>query len=457
MDNDRALRPKFHITGGNGWINDPNGLIVHNGRYHAFFQYNPHGTEWGNISWGHVVSDDLTHWKQMPVALVPSTDGADKDGCFSGSAIEWNGKIWLLYTGHSVDECTETVTQVQCLASSSDGTEFTKHGVVIGSELLPQGYCRGDFRDPKVWRKNGKFWCVLAARAVGGKGRVLLYSSKDMFDWLFVGDLFGKDSDCDMIECPDYIDDLGVLTVSEMSRPPEWYLHLNSCTTRWMHGSLDYEKGKFEYRSSGICDHGFDFYAPQSFNGAPILIAWLNMWGRSDPAKRYGFNGMLSVPRELSVMNGELCQRPIVNSRKVYETTVSGKLEDKFKTGMLAISVEELRKFKLLLRKSAQNHTRFELEDGVWVFDRSMSGEQITGIEKDADSVAGIRRMPYSDKKTTDIVIVGDEFSVEIFVDGKVLSSLLYPDHDADALELEIDCASCVYSRYEIAEDDREK
>lgn len=453
IKSESKLRPMFHITGGNGWINDPNGLIFHDGRYHAFFQYNPHDTEWGNISWGHVVSDDLTHWEQMPTALVPSADGADKDGCFSGSAIEWKGKIRLIYTGHSVDNDTGAVTQVQCLASSDDGVRFVKHGVVIGTDRLPNGYYPSDFRDPKVWRKNDKFWCVIAARAVGGKGRVLLYSSDDLSTWNFVGDLFGKDTEGEMIECPDYRDDLGVLIISEMARPAEGGIHLNSCTTRWLSGALDYDNGRFTCRASGICDHGFDFYAPQTFNGAPVLISWLNMWGRTVPAKKYGFNGMLSVPRSLSVANGELCQTPVVNCRKVFETAVNDRLEDKFKIGKIVISAAELRKFKILLRKNARNYTRLELTNGEWIFDRSHSGESISGNEKDADSIAGIRRMPFSVKNTTEIIIVGDEFSIEIFINGKALSSTIYPDPHADALELELDCASCVYSRYDIVEE----
>lgn len=95
MDNQK-LRPKFHIHA-DGWINDPNGLVVFNGKYHAFFQYYPDDVKWGPMHWGHVVSEDLFNWQKQPVALTPDTD-YDRDGCFSGSAIVWEGKLWLLYT-----------------------------------------------------------------------------------------------------------------------------------------------------------------------------------------------------------------------------------------------------------------------------------------------------------------------------------------------------------------------
>ena len=98
MDNGNKLRPTFHITGGDGWINDPNGLVVFRGRYHVFFQYHPYSTEWGPMHWGHVVSDDLMHWQRLPIALTPGGDG-DADGCFSGSAVVYNDKLYLMYTG----------------------------------------------------------------------------------------------------------------------------------------------------------------------------------------------------------------------------------------------------------------------------------------------------------------------------------------------------------------------
>ena len=106
------------------------------------------------------------------IALYP---GDGDDGCFSGSAIVWQDKLWLLYTGFSENGGGENIRQLQCLASSDDGVHFTKHGVVIGEKDLPAEYSPCDFRDPKVWRKDGWFWCIVAARAKdGGVGLINL-------------------------------------------------------------------------------------------------------------------------------------------------------------------------------------------------------------------------------------------------------------------------------------------
>ena len=177
--------PAFHVTGGAGWINDPNGLVYYKGEYHVFFQYHPYGTAWGPMHWGHVVSKDLTEWNYLPIALTPGGVG-DKDGCFSGTAIVAFGKLFLMYTGFEENGGGENVRQVQCLAESEDGINFKKHGVVIGSEELPADFMPCDFRDPHVFSHGGKFYCLVAAKKKGGRGRLLLYRSDDLFKWSFV-------------------------------------------------------------------------------------------------------------------------------------------------------------------------------------------------------------------------------------------------------------------------------
>ena len=190
MTINKTKEPAFHVTGETGWINDPNGLIYYKDRYHAFYQHYPYDTKWGPMHWGHVVSDDLTNWTYLPIALKPGDD-CDKNGCFSGSAIVHDDKLWLMYTGFIENQGGESIRQVQCLAESTDGISFKKHGIVIGENDLPEGYAPCDFRDPKVWCHDGFFWCIVAARKIEGRGRILLYKSKDLFDWEFVGDLFG--------------------------------------------------------------------------------------------------------------------------------------------------------------------------------------------------------------------------------------------------------------------------
>ena len=449
FDKKNQIRPAFHITGGEGWINDPNGLVVYRGRYHVFFQYHPYSTEWGPMHWGHVVSSDLMHWQRLPIALTPGDDG-DRDGCFSGSAIVYDGKLYLLYTGYTKNAGQDTVRQVQCLAESEDGVHFTKRGVVISTDEIPLGYSATDFRDPKVWRHDGKFWCVIAARKLDGRGRTLIYTSDDLMRWRFVGDMLGEDCKGIMTECPDYRAAEGLYLSSEQSQPPEGSMHLNYHTTRWAAGKLDYDTGHFDVKNSGICDYGFDFYAPQSFETEPVLLGWMNMWERGMPSAKYGFAGMLTVPRKIELKNGELYQTPVVIKKEVKRKTKVKSVKDKIEIGVIEIEATALRAFDLKMRKGKDAYTSFVLSGGEWVFDRSHSGERISGVETNVDSLEGIRRMPFDGEKKTTVTIVFDEFSIEIFVNGKSLTSTVFPPKGADGLELNVDADACEYARYDI-------
>ena len=445
----KTKEPAFHVTGEKGWINDPNGLIYYNGQYHVFFQHNPYDTKWGPMHWGHVVSDDLTNWEYLPIALTPGDD-FDKNGCFSGSALIHDGKMWIMYTGFIENQGGDTIRQVQCLAESTDGISFKKHGIVIGEELLPDGYAPCDFRDPKFWRHDGYFWCIVAARKTDGRGRILLFKSSDLFKWEFVNDLFGKDSAGSMIECPDYNEELGYLLFCEQFQPSENGIHLNVHTTRWCVGKIDYSTGTFKEDTRGIVDYGFDVYAPQTFVGKSVIMGWLNMWDRNVPSEKYGFAGMLTVPRKISFEDGTLHQEPIVSCKDAYKTTVCDRLDDKVIRGVITVKATDLESLSVKMRSDGVNYTAFDLKDGEWVFDRSHSGEAIVGVEKDQDTLRGIRRMPVSNGKDVTLTIVMDEFSVEIFEGGRSLTSTIYPPHDADGFELTVKAGSCLYERADV-------
>ena len=179
-------------------------------------------------------------------------------------------------------------------------------------------------------------------------------------------------------------------------------------------------------------------------------MGWLNMWDRNVPSEKYGFAGMLTCARSLSVKDGRLHQKPSVNASEVYNTIVTDSLSDKITCGVVTIKATDLESLDVKMRSNGDNFTSLTLVNGEWVFDRSKSGEEIKGAEKDADSVNGIRRMPYSGNKETTLTIVMDEFSVEIFEDGRVLSSTVYPPVGADGLELSVKAKDCHYSRAEI-------
>lgn len=227
--------------------------------------------------------------------------------------------------------------------------------------------------------------------------------------------------------------------------------HLNIHTCRWCTGRIDYSTGHFQEENRGIVDYGFDMYAPQTFAGKPVLMGWLNMWDRNVPSEKYGFAGMLTAPRSISVNNGRLRQAPIVNCTEVYKSADPEKIRDKAKVGVITVKATNLRSFAMKMRSDGEHYTELILREGQWVFDRSKSGEAIVGAEKDADSLNGIRRMPCSKEKEMTITIVMDEFSVEIFEGGRALSSTIYPPENAEEILLAVQADSWQYERAEIA------
>lgn len=440
-----STRPAFHITGEFGWINDPNGLVKFKDEFHVFFQYYPRDVHWGPMHWGHMKSRDLFNWERLPVALCP--DEQD-DGCFSGSAIVWKDTLWLMYTSYKENGGGKNVRQLQALASSTDGVHFVKHGIVIGEKDLPSDYSPCDFRDPKIFVDGGTFYCLVAARKKKGRGRILLFSSEDLFSWKFELDLFNRDCGGSMIECPDYNSALGLLTYSEQFQPAEGYRHLNVDSTFYRLGKLDCAAKKAVFGNSDIIDYGFDFYAPQTFQNLPIMIGWLGMWDRNTPYDKHGFSGMLTIPRKLAVNNGRLWQQPIYNGKKVTESNAQS-FFDRAVCGVIEITVENITELSLKLRVGENTQTLITANAEQLVFDRSHSGEAIVGSERDEYSLAGVRIMPLDEIPAHNLTVVFDLFSVEVFADGRALSAVICPDLRADGIEFAVHADKCKYERYD--------
>lgn len=444
---DLNLRPLFHITGRQGWINDPNGLVKFKDDYHVFFQHYAQNVYWGPMHWGHVKSKDLLNWEYLPVAISP--DEQD-DGCFSGTAIVHDGKLYLLYTSYKFNGGGENIRQLQALASSEDGIHFKKHGIVIGESDLPEQYSACDFRDPKVFKDGDNFYCLVAARRKEGRGRILLFTSKNLFDWTFVRDLLDCDSGGIMIECPDFVKGLGLLTYCEQFQPPQGYKHLNIHSTFYRTGDIGLNGDKSHFGDSEIIDYGFDFYAAQIFAETPVMIGWLSMWDRNAPYDKFGFSGMLTVPRKISVENGRLLQYPLFEGERAL--TVNGfEVNDRATCGVIEIDVKNLESLKLELRVKGDRRTVITATGNELIFDRSASGEKIEGKETDGYSLAGIRKMPLENISEHKITVVCDLFSVEIFADGRALSSVICPDCDADGIRLTATAESCTYTRYDVS------
>lgn len=183
---DDPHRPQYHAIPPRAWTNEPHGLIHWGGQYHLFYQKNPNGPYWGHINWGHMTGPDLYRWTEQPVALSPEP-GPDSEGCWSGSVIDHNGKLAIIYTagdGHRASIC---------LAHSEDGVHFTKHPAnpIIPNPPVGQGF--PEFRDPFVWREGKNYYLIIGSAITGKGGTALLYRSKDLVNWdyrkpLLVGD-----------------------------------------------------------------------------------------------------------------------------------------------------------------------------------------------------------------------------------------------------------------------------
>ena len=309
-------KPQYHISAPANWINDPNGFCYFNGEYHVFYQYHPYSSQWGPMHWGHVASKDLVNWKTKPIALAP-TDEYDKDGCFSGSAIEKDNTLYLFYTGHVVldkeNDKDDAQLQTQCVAISEDGISFKKleNNPIINIDSFPEdlNILKEHFRDPKVWKYNDMYYKVVGAQTTEKTGQALIYKSKDLLNWEFVNVMAMSTEEENlgfMWECPNFaeIDNYEVLILSPQGVEPEGNKFLNLHQSGYFLGKMDYNTGIFERENDfEMLDYGFDFYAPQIMqdekNNRCLMIGWLAMWESEMPEQEEGWAGMMSIPRVL--------------------------------------------------------------------------------------------------------------------------------------------------------------
>ena len=252
-------RPRYHFLPPSGWMNDPNGLIQWEGRYHLFYQYSP---EFGDVPpshraatlkhWGHAVSDDLVHWEHWPVALTPTPGGPDKDGCYSGCAVDNDGVPTLVYTG--------VFPQCACIATSTDGlVTWTKHPANPVVAAPPAGLAVPGFRDHSVWSEADGWHQVIGSGIRGVGGTALHYTSPDLIHWSYRGQLLTGDAELTnaMWECPDFfpLGDQHVLMVSA---------HPGATAVVYCVGP--YAAGTYDGVYRGRVDLGTCFYAPQSMH-----------------------------------------------------------------------------------------------------------------------------------------------------------------------------------------------
>ena len=300
----KQYRPDFHITPKTGWINDPNGFVYFKNKFFMYAQHNPYDCVWGPVHWLAFSSSDLIHWNEEGVVLKPDSSYDLEFGCFSGSSIVKEDKLYVLYTG------VNNGKQTQCLAVSNDGLHFEKYknNPVIDETLLPDGYLISDFRDPKVFYKFGYYYVIVSAKHKDNYSSILLFKSKDLFNWEFVNVL--KNSDVgEMIECPSIVfdNDKCALIYSIQFKKKENLSFQNIHSVVYQVGSFD----GTNFAPSGEVkeyDNGFDVYATYTleYQQKNLLVYWLMMWDNEYPTKKEGYAGQLSSIREIKIVGDSL-------------------------------------------------------------------------------------------------------------------------------------------------------
>ena len=322
-------RPVLHFTPERNWINDPNGLVWYEGEYHLFFQYNPFGTQWGNMSWGHAVSEDLVQWKELPVA-IPATD---QYFIFSGSSVvgpleKANGEspsLHAFYTAHYLED----KRQVQHLAVSKDnGRSWAEHD---GNPILQSEH--RDFRDPKVfWHPETGRWVMVVALAM--ERLVEIYTTENGVNWDLQSE-FGKQGRvAGQWECPDLVP-----VPSDDLTETHWILKVDvDANTIGSSSGCQYFIGHFDGKEfipyagqefGHLADFGGDFYAAMTWANLPpkhqfpVWLAWHSnhLAGKAYPTDPW--RGCMTIPRELFLFQdlGEwrLGQRPIAEVQRLFQ------------------------------------------------------------------------------------------------------------------------------------------
>jgi sucrose-6-phosphate hydrolase SacC (GH32 family) len=308
------FRPQFHFSPKQNWTNDPNGLVFFEGEYHLFFQYNPFGDQWGHMSWGHAVSPDLVHWKELAVAL-PEENGVM---IFTGSVVIdrantsgfcTNGKPCMIavYTGHTPKTAAMPALQTQNIAFSNDrGRTWTKYAKnpVLNLNL-------SDFRDPGVfWSDQSRRWIM--AVSLPNDHKVAFYGSPDLKRWERLSEFGPAGATAGQWECPDLFE----LPVDGNATKTRWVLKVGLNPGSLQGGSGEqYFVGSFDgtrFTNDNPpaitlwSDYGKDCYCALTFHNIPashpgMMLGWMSNWQYAGRVPTHPWRGQMTIPREIAL------------------------------------------------------------------------------------------------------------------------------------------------------------
>ena len=481
--NTEKFRPVYHHTPLYGWMNDANGLVYKDGEYHLYFQYNPYGSKWGNMHWGHSVSKDLVHWEHLAPAIARDTLGH----IFSGSSIVDQENV----AGYGVESILVFYTsasdkngQVQCLAFSKDnGRTFIKYEK--NPILCPADGLR-DFRDPKVFRYEPEDKWVMI---VSADKEMRFYDSKNLKDWNYMssfGEGYGVQP-C-QFECPDMVE----LPVDGDLNRKKWALIVNvnpgcyfgGSATQYFTGNFDGTKFSCDSQPNVTkwLDWGKDHYATVCFSNTgerTIAVPWMSNWQYCNIVPTKQFRSANALPRELSLytQDGEIYLSAVPvpeiktlrkEKKEIPAFTVANDyhidslLADNDGAYELALEITvgeaEIMGFNLFNDKGEKVDIYFNLPEKRLVMDRTKSGivdfgkksvsheievhdrRKTTSINYIDDfALATWAPIKKENKYTLDVFV--DKCSVEIFLNGgKVaMTNLIFPSEPYNRM--------CFYSK----------
>ena len=366
--NRERFRPVYHHTPLYGWMNDPNGMFYKDGVWHLYFQYNPYGSQWENMTWGHSTSRDLIHWEAQPMAIESDWLGS----IFSGSCVTNGNEVVAFYTsaGHH---------QTQSMAVSKDGgRSFKKYS---GNPILTTSDIP-DFRDPKAfWNEDAKVWNLILA--AGQEMRI--YSSKDLKVWKYESS-FGKEygNHGGVWECPDLFE-----LKDEKLNTKKWVLICNinpggpfgGSATQYFVGDFDGKKFTCESmpKVTKWMDYGKDHYATVSFYNAPdnrrVVLAWMSNWQYANQVPTQQFRSANSIPRDLGLFtHGEETYVSVVPSKEMMAAR-GAKVKKPTEACEIVVDVKGQAEIVLSNTKGEQVVMKYDAATQTFTMDRTKSGD----------------------------------------------------------------------------------
>ena len=417
--NRERFRPVYHHTPLYGWMNDPNGMFYKDGVWHLYYQWNPYGSQWENMHWGHSTSTDLIHWEHQPMALEPDWLGS----IFSGSCVTKGDEVVAFYTsaGHH---------QTQSMAVSRDGgrtfKKFSGNPVLTTSDVP-------DFRDPRpFWNEDIHAWNLILA--AGQEMRI--YSSKNLEDWKFESS-FGKEygNHGGVWECPDLfkIDDKWVLLCNINPGGP-----FGGSATQYFVGQFDGHKFTCESmpKVTKWLDYGKDHYATVSFYNAPenrrVVLAWMSNWQYANQVPTKQYRSSNSIPRDLGLFTCREETYVSVRPSKEMLAARGAKLKKPTEACELVVDLKGQTEIVLSNSKGEQVVMTYDGQKQVFTMDRSQSGDTSFSEAFPCTTVAptyGVVRQ---------LRIFIDRCSIEVFdTDGKMaMTNLVFPSEPYSMLKV---------------------